>query len=467
MGEKGSRSIRERGQLSLGAFLMGAGHHIAAWRDPAAPPNAAIDFQHFVRSARAAEAASFDLVFLADSASIRGLDSPALHLEERAFRLEPITALSALAALTERIGLVGTASTTYNEPFNLARRFASLDLLSGGRAGWNLVTSSNESDPGNFGQDRLVPHAERYSRAAEFSAVVEGLWDSWDEGALRHDKASGVLFEPDGLHPLNHKGEFFEVRGPINVPPSPQGRPVLVQAGASDDGRETAARTAEAVFSAHQSFEEAREFYADVKGRMARHGRRPDELKILPGVMPVVGRSESEAREKFQGLQDLIDPAVGLALLRPIAAGLDLAAYPLDGPLPELPATNAGKSRQKLLVDLARRENLSIRQLYLHIAGARGHWQIVGTATEIADAIEHFFLNGAADGFNVMPPQLPWGLDDFIELVVPELRRRGLFREAYQGRTLRDHLGLAHVRRRRSAAAPGGAELRHAEAVAE
>ncbi|MCX8997477.1 LLM class flavin-dependent oxidoreductase [Rhizobiaceae bacterium BDR2-2] len=441
-------------QLSLGAFLMGAGHHIAAWRDPAGAPQAALNFRNFVRAAQKAEAARFDLVFLADSASIREVESPSLELEERAVRFEPLTLLSALAAVTERIGLVGTASTTYNEPFNIARRFASLDRLSGGRAGWNLVTSSNPSDPGNFGQDALPDHAERYRRAHEFHEVVRGLWDSWDEGALLYDKAAGVLFDPQKLHPLNHAGEFYRVRGPLNVPPSPQGHPVVVQAGASDDGRETAARTAEAVFSAHQSFEEAAEFYGDVKERLSRYGRSRGSLKILPGVSPVVGRTEEEARQKFRSLQDRIDPVVGLALLRPIAGGVDLSAYPLDGPLPELPPTNAGKSRQKLLIDLARRKGLSIRELYLEIAGARGHWQLVGTPAQIADELEYFFRNEAADGFNIMPPQLDWGLDDFIELVVPELRRRGLFRSEYAGRTLRDHLGLARPVSRRASVRP-------------
>ncbi|MFC0219076.1 LLM class flavin-dependent oxidoreductase [Pseudochelatococcus lubricantis] len=458
--------LRAGRQLSLGAFLLESGHHIAAWRDPASPRAAGLDFGHYVRAAKAAEAAKFDLVFLADSASIRGFDSPSFPFEERGVRLEPLTLLSALAAVTERIGLVGTASTTYNDPFNIARRFASLDLLSGGRAGWNLVTSSNESDPGNFGQHGPVPHAERYRRAAEFAEVVDGLWGSLDASALRYDKASGVLFDKEGLHPLHHEGHYFNVRGPLNVPPSPQGRPVLVQAGSSDDGRETAARTAEAVFVAYQSFSEARDYYGDVKGRLGKYGRHPDELKILPGVFPVVGRTEAEAREKFESLQNLVDPVVGLGLLKTVAGGIDLSAYPLDGPLPEVPETNSGKSRQKLLLELARRENYSIRQLYLHIAGARGHWQLVGTAAEIADQLEYYFRNEAADGFNVMAPQLEWGLDDFIELVIPELRRRGLFRTEYGGRTLRDHLGLARPSGRRRFA-PIAAGSSYSEAAAE
>ncbi|MEZ2410326.1 LLM class flavin-dependent oxidoreductase [Bosea sp. RCC_152_1] len=445
-------------QLSLGAFLLTDGHHVAAWRSPQTPAGAAFDFGHFARVAQAAERAAFDLVFLADSSSIRFPESPSLHRTSRAAQLEPITLLSALAPLTSRIGLVATASTTYNDPFNLARRFASLDLLSGGRAGWNLVTSVNEAEPFNFGRDAPLPHAERYARATEFAEVVEGLWESWDADALRYDKAEGVFFDPDGLHVLDHKGPHFQVRGPLNVRPSPQGRPVLVQAGASPDGRELAARTAELIFSAHQTLAEAQEFYGDVKGRLARHGRSPDDLKILPGVFPIVGRSEQEARDTFAALQDLIDPVVGLSMLNTVTAGLDLSAYPLDGPLPDLPESNSGRSRQRLLVDLARRENLTIRQLYLRIAGARGHWQIIGTPAQIADELEHHFVSGGADGFNIMPPQLPGGLDDFIELVVPELRRRGLFREAYEGTTLRDHLGLRRVARRRATPAPVAAE---------
>ncbi|CAH1687081.1 N-acetyl-S-(2-succino)cysteine monooxygenase [Hyphomicrobiales bacterium] len=435
-------------RLALGAFLHTDGHHIGAWRTPDAPPGAAFDFAHYVRLAQSAERAKFDLVFLADSSSIRFPESPALHHTSRAAHLEPFTLLSALAPLTRRVGLVATASTTYNDPFNLARRFASLDLLSGGRAGWNLVTSVNEAEPFNFGLEAPLAHDERYRRAAEFAAVVEGLWDSWDEGAFHFDKAEGVYFDPAKLHVLDHRGPYFQVRGPLNVRPSPQGRPVLVQAGASQDGRDLAARSAEVIFSAHQTFAEAREFYADVKGRLALYGREPDDLKILPGVLPVVGRTEAEAREKFEALQALVDPVVGLSMLNTINAGVDLSAYPLDGPLPDLPESNSGKSRQRLLVDLARRENLTIRQLYLRIAGARGHWQIVGTAAQIVDELEYHFVNGAADGFNVMPPQLPAGLDDFIALVVPELQRRGLFRTEYEGKTLRDHLGLRRPPRR-------------------
>ncbi|WP_322011978.1 LLM class flavin-dependent oxidoreductase [Paraburkholderia sp. J12] len=432
------------GHLRLGAFLYPTGHHIAAWRHPHALADAGSRFRHYVELARAAEAAKFDLIFLADGSGTRGDNVEYLSRTAHSYvaQFEPLTLLSALAAVTERIGLVGTASTTFNEPYHIARKFASLDHISGGRAGWNLVTSSNEHEAKNFGFDQHLAHARRYERAEEFAAVVTGLWDSWDEDAFVHDKATGRFFDPAKRHVLDHRGEFFNVRGPLNVARAPQGHPVVVQAGSSEAGKALAARTAEVIFTAQQRLEDAVAFYADVKGRLAAHGRDPDDLKIMPGVMPIVGRTESEAREKFEALQALIDPVVGLAMVSTLTGGIDLSGYPLDGPIPELPETNASKSRQSLTLALARRENLTIRELSLRVAGARGHWQLVGTAEQIVDALEERFVNYGADGFNVMPALLPDGLDDFIALVLPELRRRGLFRSDYEGRTLRDHLGL-------------------------
>jgi N-acetyl-S-(2-succino)cysteine monooxygenase len=272
--------------------------------------------------------------------------------------------------------------------------------------------------------------------------VVRALWDSWEDDAFLRNKTSGRFFDPDKRHVLDHKGRFFQVKGPLNVARSPQGQPVLVQAGSSESGRALAARTAEVIFTAQQTLQDAIDFYADVKGRLAAHGRHPDDLKIMPGVFPIVGRTRSEAHEKFEELQSLIDPVVGLALVSGLTGGIDLSGYPLDGPIPELPETNASKSRQALTIELARRENLTIRQLYLRVAGARGHWQLVGTAEDIADQLEERFVNYGADGYNVMPPTLPGGLTDFIELVLPELRRRGLFRSDYEGHTLRENLGL-------------------------
>jgi FMN-dependent oxidoreductase (nitrilotriacetate monooxygenase family) len=436
--------MTQKRQMKLGAFLMTDGHHIAAWRHPEARRDATVSIDHFIGLAQLAELAKFDAVFLADSVGVRDRSIASLSHTSRAVSFEPLTLLSALSVVTERIGLVATASTTFNEPFNIARKFASLDLLSNGRAGWNLVTSSTESEALNFNLDQHVDHADRYERAREFAAVVTGLWNSWDDDAFVRDRESGIYFDSEKLHILNHRGKHFKVRGPLNVARSPQGNPVIVQAGASEPGKELAAATAEAIFTAQQTLADAQAFYREIKIRAARNGRDPDHVKILPGVFPVVGRSEAEAKEKFEELQSRIHPVVGLVLLSSALGGFDLSGYPLDGPLPELPETNGPKSRQKLLVDLARSRNLTIRQLYLSIAGARGHWQVVGTAEQIVDQLEERFLHDGADGFNVMAPHLPGGLEEFIEFVVPELRRRGLFRTEYEGRTLRENLGLPY-----------------------
>ncbi|NIF83256.1 LLM class flavin-dependent oxidoreductase [Comamonas sp. Tr-654] len=432
----------QKKQIRLGAFLMQTGHHIAGWRHPGAQADAGVNFGHYAALAQKAEAAKFDAVFLADGVAVRSDNDQALARIARSDQFEPLTLLSALAAVTQRIGLIATASTSYHEPYNLARKFASLDQISGGRAGWNLVTSATTAEALNFNRSAQDAHGDRYRRAAEFHDVVVGLWDSWEDDAFVRDKESGIYLDPGKLHALHHQGAHFQVRGPLNVARSPQGRPVVVQAGASDEGRELAARTAEVIFVAHQTLEEGQRFYRSIKSRVQHYGRHPDDVKIMPGIFPVVGRSQAEAEAKFEQLQSLIDPVVGLSLLAGIAGELDLSAYPLDGPLPELPPTEGPQSRQRLLVDLARRDGLSIRQLYLKIAGARGHQQIVGTPQTIADQLQQWFEEGAADGFNIMGPWFPGGLDDFIELVLPELRRRGLFRTEYEGRTLREHLGL-------------------------
>jgi FMN-dependent oxidoreductase (nitrilotriacetate monooxygenase family) len=429
--------------MKLGAFMYPGGHHVAAWRHPDVSATATTDFAYRVKFAQSAERAKFDLIFLADGVGVGESRLDALsRVDEWSNGFEPITLLSALSAVTERIGLVATASTSFTEPFNLARYFASLDQLSQGRAGWNLVTSSDGIESQNFNPKSGLLHADRYDRANEFADVVLGLWNSWEDDAFLRDKQSGRFFDPAKLHVLNHKGKHFQVRGPLNVARSPQGHPVLIQAGSSEVGKELAARTAEVVFTAQRTLSDAQSFYADLKSRLPKYGRHADDLKVMPGVFPVVGRSEAEAEDKFNQLQDLIHPDVGLALLSTYIGNFDLSVYPLDGPLPDLPESNASKSRQQLFVDLARRENLSIRQLYLRIAGARGHWQLIGTPTQIADELEERFVKGGADGFNIMPPTVPGGLDDFIELVLPELRRRGLFRTEYEGRTLRENLGL-------------------------
>lgn len=437
--------MSRRGQIRLGAFLYPTGHHIAAWRHPDAQADAGSNFAHYVGLAQAAEAAKFDLIFMADGVGTRGDDIDALSRTAQRYvaQFEPISLLSALAAVTRNIGVVATASTSYNEPYHIARKFVSLDHISGGRAGWNLVTSANDHEAKNFGRDEHFAHDERYERAEEFADVVIGLWNTWEEDAFLRDKKSGLFFDPSKQHVLNHKGKHFKVRGPLNVARSPQGQPVVVQAGSSEPGKELASRTAEVVFTAHQNIDDAKAFYADLKGRMEKYGRNRDDLKIMPGIFPVVGRTEAEAQDKFQQIQDLIHPVVGLSLLNGMSGDVDLSKYPLDGPVPDVPETNFSKSRQKLLIELARREKLSIRQLYLRIAGARGHWQIIGTPLQIADQMQAWFEEGAADGFNVMPPHLPVGLIDFIEQVLPELRRRGLFRHEYEGRTLRQNLGLA------------------------
>ncbi|MBN9221733.1 MAG: LLM class flavin-dependent oxidoreductase [Mesorhizobium sp.] len=409
-------------QMKLGAFLWATGHHIAAWRHPKAHVTAGIDIDHYIQLARMAEAAKFDMIFCEDAAGLREANVGIASQTSRSIGFEPISLLSALAAQTSRIGLVSTASTSYNEPYGLARTFLSLDHLSGGRAGWNLVTSASPIEAANFGATGLKPHADRYERAREFAEVVNQLWSG--------NPGSG------------HEGQSFSVRDPLDLPRSPQGAPVMVQAGASDVGRDLAARTADVVFTAAQTFEEAKAFYDDLKGRMAAYGREPDDIKIMPGVAPVVAETETEAREKFEELQALIPDDVGVALLSSYLSISDLWRYPIDGPLPELPESEGMKSRQALVVEQSRRDGLSIRQLARHFAGARGHWRIVGTAVQVADELQARFEGGAADGFNVMPSYFPGELDAFAKLVVPELQRRGLFRKEYEGPTLREHLGL-------------------------
>ncbi|QEY71648.1 LLM class flavin-dependent oxidoreductase [Pseudomonas denitrificans (nom. rej.)] len=427
--------------LSLGAFLMATGHHVSAWRHPDVPANGGLDFRLYKRLAQVAEAAKFDALFVADSVA-----APTGDIASRMARsdhFEPLTLLSALAAVTERIGLVGTVTTSYNEPYHVARKFASLDHLSEGRAGWNLVTSDAAAEALNFNRQEHFGHAERYARAREFHEVVTGLWDSWEDDAFTRDKTSGQYYDPAKLHVLNHEGEHFRVQGPLNVARSPQGRPVIVQAGSSETGRELAAQTAEVVFTAQTSLAAARDFYNDLKGRLPRFGRSADDLRIMPGVFVVVGQSQAEAQEKFEAFQQLVEPQVGVALLSRMLGNFDLSAYPLDGPLPELPLTDSGqRSRQLLLTELAGRENLTLAQLGRRIAGGRGHYSLIGTPAQIADELQAWFEGGAADGFNVLVPHLPGGLEDVANHVVPELQRRELFRRDYSGSTLREHLGL-------------------------
>jgi len=431
-------------KMRLGAFIMATGHHVAAWRHPGSQIDSGVNIDHYIQVAQTAERGLFDQVFVADSPGLqhRG-DDESLSRQGRVSYFEPVTLWAALSAVTKHIGFVATASTTYEDPFLLARKFASLDHLSKGRAAWNVVTTSAENVFGNFGLEAHPDPALRYERAHEFVEVVKGLWDSYDDDAFVRDAASGVYFDPKKLHALNHVGKHFKVKGPLNIERSPQGHPVIVQAGSSEDGKELAAATAEAIFTAWTSEAEARAFYQDVKGRMAKHGRHPGQLLVLPGISPVIGRTEAEAQARWAELQRLIHPAVGLDTLAPFWPNDDLRRWNLDAPPPHYPEPPKGiNSRAHVVIELARREKFTVRQLYEYLAGARGHWVVVGTPKTIADRMQSWFENGAADGFNVMPPVLPQSLDEFVELVVPELQRRGLFRTAYEGRTLRENLGL-------------------------
>ncbi|MGQ4414475.1 LLM class flavin-dependent oxidoreductase [Streptomyces sp. SAS_269] len=430
-------------QLHLNAFLMNTGHHEASWRLPESDPYAHVDLAHYVRLARIAERGTFDSLFLADGPQLWS------NLAQRpAGALEPLTLLTALATATEHIGLIATASTSYNSPYNLARRFASLDIVSGGRAGWNIVTTAGREAARNFGLDAEPAHAERYARAAEFLEVSLKLWDSWEDDAIVADKAAGVWGDDGKIHPPRHKGTYFGVEGALNVPRSPQGYPLLVQAGSSEDGKAFAARYAEAVFTAQQTLADAQAFYADLKSRTAGAGRDPEHIKVLPGIVPVLGSTEAEARAGEQVLEDHIVPEHGRARLENLLH-LEPGTLDLDRRLPEdLPpetAIEGAKSRYTLVVELARRERLTVRRLIGRLGGGRGHLTFAGTPEQVADQIETWFTQGAADGFNIMPAVLPSGLEAFVEHVVPILRRRGLLRTEYDGRprqTLRERYGL-------------------------
>ncbi|GDY13456.1 monooxygenase [Planctomycetota bacterium] len=433
-----------RRQLRLGAFVMATGHHVAAWRHPEAAADAGINIDHYIQLAKTAERGLFDQMFVADSPGLfhRG-DRESLSRQGRLDHFEPVTLWAALSVVTKHIGFVATASTTYEDPYLLARKFASLDHISKGRAAWNVVTTASDGVAGNFGFAKHPEPEERYDRAHEFLDVVKGLWDSWEDDAFLRDKASGVYFDPAKLHTLNHKGKHYSVSGPLNVSRSPQGHPVIVQAGSSEPGRELAAATAEAIFTAWTSLAEAQAFYRDVKGRLSKYGRRPEELLVLPGISPVIGRTQAEAEAKWAELQRLIHPSVGLNTIAYHWPGEDISKWNLDAPPPYYPELPKGRnSRQHVVIELAKRERFTIRQLYEYLAGARGHWVVVGTVEHIADQIQSWFENGAADGFNIMPPVLPASLDEFVDLVIPELQRRGLFRTAYESTTLRGNLGL-------------------------
>ena len=428
--------------LHINLFIHARGHHEAAWRHPDATALPLTDIRYYSELARKAEAGTFDSIFLADQ-----LACPPDVAHAPRMWLEPITVLAALAGCTERIGLIATCSTTYTEPYNLARQYASLDHISRGRVGWNIVTSWLALAADNYGDSGQVSHAERYERAEEYMDVVKGLWDSWADDAILDDRASGVYARADRIRAVNHKGPHYQVKGPLNVPRGPQGRPVFVQAGSSDTGKRFAARHAEAVFTAQMEKATAKEFYAELKGLAVAEGRDPSQVVILPGLSPVIAATEAEAERLSRELNDLSDPEVGRSRLSGRFGGFDFSHLPLDRPLspedfPDPATVQAARSRTEVIIGLVRREKPTLRQLLGYLAGARGHYVTTGTPERIADLIEDWFRDGAADGFNLMPPVLPSMLDVFIEQVVPILRKRGLFRSEYESETLRGHYGL-------------------------
>jgi FMN-dependent oxidoreductase (nitrilotriacetate monooxygenase family) len=427
-------------QLHLNLNALHAGFVPSAWRRPEADPRAFIDAQHYVRLAQTAERGKLDAIFLADNAAV---------VDQISFRpipaLEPTVLLAAVAAATTHVGLIGTASTSYNEPYNIARRFATLDHVSGGRVGWNVVTTADLPSARNFGLDAVPEHGRRYARADEFTSVVKALWNSWDDEAFVGDQASGRFIDTDRVHPIAHHGEFFHVQGPLTLPRSPQGHPVLVQAGGSADGCELAARHAEAVFTASQSFEESLEYSRAVNARAAALGRGPHAVKVLAGLTTILGATEAEAIRRRDELVDAIPWDYSLNRLAG-TLGTTPDRLRLDAPLPEdLQLPHGGNGNHTFFaatIALARRKQLTARQLIRELAGGGGHRVIVGTPEQVADDIAHWFAAGAADGFNLMPDTLPGGLDDFVDGVVPILQQRGLFRREYRGHTLREHLGL-------------------------
>lgn len=431
-------------KIKLGLYGTATGANVAGWRHPDAVADLGASLSQAIRMAKEAEEGLFDLLFLADSMAMRGHNWEILSRGSTRYvaQFEPLTILSALAATTSNIGLVATHNTTYEEPYLLARKFASLDLLSGGRAGWNLVTSSNEDEAPNFSHAKHPPHSERYNRANEFVDVVKGLWGTWEPDALLRDKESGIFFDASKVHLLNHEGKYFQVRGPLNVPPSPQGQTVIVQAGASEPGRQLAARTAEVIFGLHPNIEAGQAFYEDIKGRMPEYGRSPEDLVIMPGISVFVDEDAGRAAEKRQEMLDLIDPVVGRDFLRHMLGDvIDLDALGEDDYLPDLAESNANKSAQMRILKSAREENLTIKDLYQRQA-SKGAPCFVGTPKQVADEMQAWFGGRAADGFIFLMDYFPTSLTDFNRLVVPELQKRGIYRESYEATTLRGNLGF-------------------------
>ena len=432
-------------QIKLGAFIPTTSQHVAGWRHPQSRPQDHLNIAYAIELAKTAERGLFDAFFLADGLSVRwgSAAEATLGAGDKGVGFEPVTLFAALSAVTQHLGFIATASTTYEEPYLLVRKFASLDYISQGRAAWNVVTTAASDTAANFSLTQHPNAKTRYARADEFIEVTQKLWDSWEDDAFIYDKTAGQFFQPEKLHEPKHQGQYFQVAGALNVARPLQGYPVIVQAGQSENGRELAAKYAEVIFTAQQNLSDAQTFYRDVKNRVLKYGRQPDDLKIMPGVSIFVAKTEQEAQEKYALLNDLIRPEVGLSLLSGLAGGIDLSRYDLDAPFPQLSDSKINfSSRQQMMIDIAQQHQFSIRELYQYIASARGHWTLIGTAEQVVDQLQQWFENEAADGFNVLPPTTPAGLDDFVDLIVPELQRRGLFRTQYEGSTLRENLGL-------------------------
>ena len=435
-------------QIKLGAFIPTTSQHAAGWRHPESRPQDHLSIDYAIELAKKAEEGLFDAYFLADGlstnwshGSTQGKKS--IGYADKVAGFEPVTLFAAISAVTKHIGFIATASTTYEEPYLLARKFASLDHISKGRAGWNVVTTSSSDTARNFGFAGHPDAKIRYERAHEFIEVTQKLWDSWEDDAFEYNKETAHFYNAEKTHEPLHQGKYFNVQGALNVPRPPQGYPVIVQAGQSEAGRELAAQFAEVIFTAQQNLSDAQAFYRDIKGRLAKYGRHADDVKIMPGVSVFVAKTEQEAKAKYEALNALIHPDVGLGLLAGLAGGIDLSQYDLDAPFPELDESQINfSSRQQLMIEIARTHQFTIRQLYEHIASARGHWTLIGTPEQVVDRLQEWFEHEAADGFNVLPPTTPAGLNDFVELIVPELQRRGIFRTEYEGTTLRENLGL-------------------------
>ncbi|WP_180035132.1 MULTISPECIES: LLM class flavin-dependent oxidoreductase [unclassified Acinetobacter] len=432
-------------QIKLGAFIPTTSQHVAGWRHPESRPQDHLNIDYAIELAKTAERGLFDAYFLADGLSVRW--SSAVEgekgLGDKGVGFEPVTLFAALSAVTQNIGFIATASTTYEDPYILARKFASLDHISKGRAAWNVVTTASADAAKNFNIQQHPEPKERYERADEFIEVTQKLWDSWEDDTFHYNKETGQFFDARKQHQPNHQGQYYQVLGALNVSRPPQGYPVIVQAGQSEDGRELAGKYAEVIFTAQQNLADAQAFYRDVKNRLVKYGRHADDLKIMPGVSIFVAKTEQEAQEKYDFLNSLIHPELGLSLLSALAGGINLAKFDLDAPFPKIEDADINfSSRQQMMIDIARKHNFSIRQLYQYIASARGHWTLIGTPEQVVDQLQEWFENDAADGFNVLPPTTPAGLNDFVDLIVPELQRRGLFRTAYEGKTLRENLGL-------------------------